>query len=100
MGLVAFAAQYRTPGFWLERHLVVFAAIVANYFVLLWCVFAISGLFRATARTPLRLRHVALIELTLFFFGEKEYLFALNTRDFDIRHKQISSKWQILALGL
>lgn len=83
---MALAAEDRAAGFWLERHSVMFAAIVANYFESLGCVVADRGLFGAAFRTPLRRHHIPLIEHFLVFLTKNEDLFALHTWNFDIRH--------------
>ncbi len=84
---MTFPAKYRTACLWLERHSVMFTAIVTNYFEPLrrfgvtYCSF-----FRAAFGTPLRRHHIPLIEHFLVLFAKNEDLFALHTWDFDIRH--------------
>jgi hypothetical protein len=70
----------------LKRDLIVFAAVIANYFEPGRCILALGGFFRAALRTPLRRHHVPLVEHLLFFFTENEDLSTLDTRNFDIRH--------------
>ena len=84
---MTFAAKYRPADLRLERHLVVFAAVIANYLVSLRRIFALTRLFGAALRTPLRGHHVALIKDLLFFFGEKKSLFTLHADGFNIGHR-------------
>lgn len=83
---MTFTTQNRSTYFWLEGDLVMFPAVVANYFEPLTSVVAFGSLLRTALGTPLWRHHVPLIKDLLFFFGEKEGLFALNARCFDVRH--------------
>ena len=83
---MTFFAQHSAADLWLERHLVVLAAMVANYLKSCWGVFAHRHLFRAALWTPLWRHHVALVKKLLIFFAKNKDLSALNTRNFDIRH--------------
>jgi hypothetical protein len=74
----------------LERHLVMLAAVVANYLELLRRILAVCGLFRAALLATLRGCHVALVEHLLVFFSEQEALLALDTYGLYIGHLRLS----------
>ncbi len=83
---MAFAAKDGTAYFWLERYLVVFAAVVANYLESFRSIFRSGDLFRAALRAPLRRHHVPLVEHFLFLLREEKRLLALDTNSFNVRH--------------
>ena len=85
-GLVAFATEYGSPDLRLEWYLVVLPAVVANDLESFWSLATFGRFSRATLGAALGGHHVALVKDLLFFFGEKEGLFALNARGFDVRH--------------
>jgi hypothetical protein len=87
---MAFATEYRPSCFGLERHLVVFAAIVANDLKPFRRIAARSCLLRTAFSTPLRSGHVPLVKHFLFLFGEKKRLSTLNASGLDIRHRSNS----------
>ena len=89
-GLVTLTANDAAAHLWLKRHLVVLAAMVANYLKTLRRVTALAGFFRAASGAPLRRHHVPLIENFLFLLGEKKSFFALDARCFDVRHCRFS----------
>ena len=70
-----------------------FTAIVTYDLKTLRSVLASRRLFRTALRTTLWGHHVALVKDLLFLFGEKESLFALNARCFDVRHIGFSLKY-------
>ena len=81
-------AKYRPTDLGLERNLIVFSAIVADYLESLRRVGSRnSGLLRTALGASLRLHHVALIEDLLLLFGKKENFLALNARNLKIRHR-------------
>jgi hypothetical protein len=87
---VTLAAQNLAPDFRLKRDVVVLAAMVADDFVFLRRICALRRFFRAAFRTPLRRHHIALVKNILFFLGKEKDVFALNTRNFNIRHRFFS----------
>jgi hypothetical protein len=88
--LMTFLAQNAAPDLRLKRHVVVLAAMVANDFKPRLSVSAVRRLFRAAFRTALRLHQILSIKSFLFFFRKLKNFFALNARDFDIRHRYFS----------
>jgi hypothetical protein len=96
---VTIPAEYRSADLWLERNLIVLAAVIANYLKSLWCIFAKRRLFRAAIRTPLWRRHVTLIKDLLVLFSKDKDLFALNTWYFCIRHNIASFPSGFMALA-
>lgn len=89
---VAIFAEHRAADLWLKRHGIVPSAVVTNDLKTLRCTLAQGSLFRTASRTALRLHHVTLIKYLLIFFAKDKNIFALNTRDFDIRHRFTSKK--------
>ena len=89
-GLVTLTAKDAAAHLWLKRHLVVLAAMVANYLKTLRRVTALAGFFRAASGAPLRRHHVPLIENFLFLLGEKKSFFVLDARCFNVRHCRFS----------
>jgi hypothetical protein len=87
---VAFAAQNGATDFGLKRDVIVFAAIVADDFKSARRVFARRRFFRAAFRASLRRRHISLVENFLLFLGKEKDFLALNTRNFNIRHRFFS----------
>ena len=85
-GFVAFAAENGAAHLWLERHLIVFSAVITNDIETLWSVFTGGGLLRPALGASLWGHHVALVKNLLFFFGEKKGGFTLHARDLDVRH--------------
>jgi hypothetical protein len=83
---MAFPAEDRAAHLWLERHLIVLAAVVTHDLESLRCVVAFSGLLRSALGASLRRHHVPLVKDLLFFLCEKKGLFTLNARGFDVRH--------------
>ena len=96
----AFAAQNFAPDFWLKRHVIVFAAVVADDFKFFRCITARCRLFRAAFRASLRRHHIALVKNFLIFFREKKNFLALNTRDFNIRHRFFSPLYNLISSAL
>lgn len=84
--LMAIFAQNRPSDFWLERHLVVLAAVVANNIKARGSVFARYRFFRAALRASLRRHHIPLVKNSLFFFGVNKNVLTLHARHFQIRH--------------
>jgi hypothetical protein len=66
--------------------MVVLAAVVANDLESFWSAIPFTSFFRPALRAALRRHHVSLVKDFLLLFGEKEGLFALNARCFDVRH--------------
>jgi len=87
---MAFATEHRSTDLRLKRHLIVLAAVVANDLESLPRIITFGGFFRTTLCTPLRRHHVPLVKNLLLLFGEKERLFTLNARGFDVRHGVLS----------
>ena len=85
--LKTFSAQNRTPDFWLKRHGVVLAAVIANYLKTIRRVCAARRFFRAAFQTSLRRRHISLVKNPLFFFGKKKSFTALHASHFNIGHR-------------
>lgn len=83
---MAFAAQDGTAYLWLERNLIVLAAVIAHDLKPLGSVLAVCSLFRTALRAALRRHHISLVESLLFFFREEKGLFALNANCFNVRH--------------
>jgi len=83
---VALATQYGATDLRLKRDVIVLAAMVADYLKTFRRTVTLSGFFRPALRASLRRHHVPLIKDLLFLFGEKEGLFTLNARSFDVRH--------------
>jgi hypothetical protein len=83
---VTILAKDAAAGLWLERHGVVFAAVIADDLKALWRIFGESSFLCAALRAPLRSHHVPLVVKLLVLFGEEKYLFALHARDIDIGH--------------
>jgi hypothetical protein len=83
-------AEYGAANFWLERNLIVSAAIIANNLIPGRSIFALRSFFGAALSTSLRRHHVPLIKCFLIFFAKDKYLAALNTRDFNVRHSVTS----------
>ena len=92
-GFVTVFTEHRAADFWLEGHGIMATAIVADDLKTLWRILPRSGLLRTAFRTPLRLHHISLVKDLLIFFAKDKNIFALNTRDFDIRHRFSSSYW-------
>ena len=80
-------AQNRTPDFRLKRHMVVFAAMVADNIEPRRSVNARRRFFRAAFSASLRRHHISLIKNSLFFFGVNKHFFTLHARHFSIRHR-------------
>jgi len=87
---MTFATQNGAPDFWLKRDVIVLAAMVADNFKLARRIRARRRFFRAAFQASLRRRHISLIKNFLFFFGKNKDFFALNTRDFYVRHRFLS----------
>jgi len=87
---MAFAAQDRPSDLRLKGHLIVFPAMIANYFETLSRIIGYGLFLRPTLRAPLRRRHVPLIEHLLFLFGKEESFLTLNTSNIGIRHGNFS----------
>jgi hypothetical protein len=83
---VALAAKYGTAYLWLERYLVVLAAMIANYLESFRHLLTGGRLFRAALCATLRRHHVPLVEHFLFLFREEKRLLALDTNSFHVRH--------------
>ena len=83
---MAFSAQHRAADLRLEWHLVVLAAMVANYLEFRRSVFPRGGFLRAALLATLRRRHVPLVKHLLVFFSEEKGLLALNAYCFYIGH--------------
>lgn len=96
---VTLLTQHRAADLWLERHSVVFAAVVANDLKPLWRIVAHRSALRPAARASLRGHHIALVKLLLVLFGKKKDLLALHTRNFDIRHR-VTSTHSIAVIDL
>ncbi len=96
-GFVTVFAEHRAADLWLEWHGVVASAIVADDLKTLRRILARSSFLRTASGTPLRLHHVTLIKDLLIFFAKDKYIFALNTRDFDIRHRFLLQKFWIVG---
>jgi hypothetical protein len=92
---MTFAAQNGASDLRLKRHLIVFAAVVADDLETLRRVFTGRRFFRAAFQAPLRRHHIALVKYFLFLFGEKKDLLTLNTRNFQIRHRIFSFKIEL-----
>jgi hypothetical protein len=88
---VTFAAQNRASDFRLKRNVVVLAAVIADDFKFFRRIAAAGSFFRAAFDAPLRRHHIALIKIFLLFFRENKNVFALHTRNFNIRHCFFSS---------
>ena len=84
--LVTVATQNRATDFRLKWNLIVASAIVADDFVALGSVITFGCFLRPALGTALRRHHVPLVKDLLLLFGEKEGLFTLNARGFDVRH--------------
>ncbi len=89
-GLVAILAEHGAADLWLKRYSVVLAAIIADDLKPRRCVRTKRSLFRAAFCAPLRRHHVTLVISFLIFFAENKDLFALDTRNIDIRHSVTS----------
>lgn len=96
-GFVTVFAEHRAPDFWLERHGVVASAVIADDLKTLRSILALRSLLRTAFRTPLRLHHVTLVKDLLIFFAKDKNIFALNTRDLDIRHRFLLQKFWIVG---
>ena len=84
--LMTVFAQNRASDFRLERHVVVFAAVVADNIKSRGSVRARRRFFRAAFRTSLRRHHIPLIKNSLFLFRVKKNVFTLQARHFQIWH--------------
>ena len=87
---MALTAQNCTPDLWLEGYVIVFTAIVANDLEAFRGTVAFGSFLRATFCATLWRHHVALVKDLLFLLGEKEGVFTLNARCFDVRHTRSS----------
>ena len=87
---MTFATEHGSAYLWLERHLVVLPAVVANDLEPFSRIIAVSGFLRTTLSTPLRGHHVPLVKDFLLLFGEKKRLFTLNASGLDVRHGVLS----------
>ncbi len=96
-GFVTIFTEHRAADFWLEGHGVVASAMIADDLKTLRCILALCSLFGTALRTPLRLHHVTLVKDLLIFFAKDKDIFALNTRDLDIRHRFFIQKFWIVA---
>ena len=85
-GLVTITTQNSATDFRLKWNLIMASAIVADDLVALRSVFTFGYFLRPALRTALRRHHVPLVKDLLLLFGEKEGLFTLNARGFDVRH--------------
>jgi hypothetical protein len=85
--VVAFAAQNCSTDLRLKRNMIVLAAVVADDLEFVRRIVARTRFFRTAFRTSLRLHHISLVENFLLFFRKKKDFFALNTRNFYIRHR-------------
>ena len=85
-GFMTIFAEHRAADLWLEGDGVMPSAVIADDLKPLWCILSGSGFLRTAFRTPLGLHHVTLVKDLLIFFAKDKNIFALNTRDFDIRH--------------
>ena len=85
-GFVTVAAQNRATDFRLKWNLIVASAIVADDLIALGGIITFGCFFRPALRTALWGHHVPLVKDLLLLFGEKEGLFTLNARGFDVRH--------------
>lgn len=83
---MAFLAKDGPTDLGLERHLIVFAAMIANDLETRRSVLGERGFLRTAFGAPLWCHHVALVKVLLLFFSEKKNLLALNTRNLYIRH--------------
>ncbi len=83
---MALAAKDAAANFWLERNLIVLAAMVAHDLKPLRSVRRQRGLFPATLWAPLRRHHIPLIKKVLFLFGKRKGVLALNASCFNVRH--------------
>ena len=80
-------AKHRPADLWMERHVVVLSAVVADDLETLVSIIGDSrGLFTTTFCTALRGHHIALVEHLLFLFSEKKDLSTLNAWNLKIRH--------------
>ena len=85
---VAITAKHRPADLWMERHVVVLSAVVADDLeTLVGVIGNSSGLFTTTLGTALRGHHIALVEHLLFLFSEQKNLLTLHTRNFYVRHR-------------
>jgi hypothetical protein len=87
---VTLAAQDGAAEFWLERNVIVFAAVVANDVETFRRVHRSCRFFRAAFCAALRGQHIALVKYLLLLFSEEKGLLALNTRNFNVRHLTVS----------
>ncbi len=83
---MAITTQNRSTDFRLKRNVIVLAAVVANDLEALWRLVTLACFLGPALRAPLRRHHVSLVKDLLLLFGEKEGLFTLNARSFDVRH--------------
>src|SRR5215207_6782873 len=83
---MTFATQHGTADLWLKWNLIVLAAVVANDLEAFWCAVAFACFLGSALRTTLRRHHVSLVKDLLLLFGEKEGVFTLNARCFEVRH--------------
>ena len=87
---MALFAKDRAAHLWLERYLIMLAAVVANDLKSFRCVLGDGCLFRTAFGASLRRHHIALIKHLLVFFSKREDVPALNTRDFYVWHISLS----------
>ena len=87
---MALTAEDGAAKFWLERNMIVLAAVVANDVETFRRVHRRSRFFRAAFCAALRGQHIALVKYLLLLFSEEKGLLALNTRNFNVRHLAIS----------
>lgn len=80
------AAEHCSTDLRLEWNLIVLPAVVADDLVAFGCIDTIGRFLRTTLCATLRGHHVALVKDLLLFLGEKEGLFTLHARSFDVRH--------------
>jgi hypothetical protein len=84
---MTFAAKDGPSNLRLKGDLVMLPAVVTDDLESFRNVVALSNFSRAALCAALRGHHVALVKDLLFLFSEKEGLFALHARCFDVRHK-------------
>ena len=88
--LVAVATKYCASYLWLERYLIVLAAMVAYYLKAFRSILAARCFLCATFWTPLRRCQIPLIKDLLFLFCKQERFLALNADCFDVGHRNTS----------
>lgn len=83
---MAFATQHGAAGLGLKRHLVVLAAVIADYLEFRRSILTCGCLLRSAFLASLRGGHVPLVKHFLILLGEQECLLALNAYCFYIGH--------------